>query len=133
MLRRLLTLALASFLLIGCARSVPPVGLITSFGEFPSPAGKLVLRVEKKEVSLVSGTVLGSAGEVLFSETIGSDSMRWCFYWSPDGTLWAYSSDTGYLKQITPQGSARVVPKEEKLPGVVFDFLPSAVRGMYSK
>ena len=127
------TLALAALLLNGCARSETRLGLITSFGEYPSPAGNFVLKVEKKEASLVVGTVLDSARSVVFSEEIGSNAMRWCFYWSSDGTLWAYSSDSGYLKQIQPKGSARSIQKGERLPWVVFDFLPSSLQGMYSK
>lgn len=137
MTHRFQTLALFALLLIGCARSAPPasrpVGLVTSFGEFPSPAGDLVLKVERTEVALVVGTLLRPARTVIFSETIGSDTMRWCFYWCPNGTLWAFSSDTGYLKQIQPDGSARSVSTGERLPEAVFGFVPSFLRKMYLK
>jgi hypothetical protein len=69
---------------------------------------------------------------VVFSEQIGSDAMRWCFYWATNGDLWAYSSDTGYLKEITPDANgpthSRNVSKGERLPQAVYDFLPSSLR-----
>ncbi len=129
---RYLALFLVAFFLVACGRSTPAV-VISSFGEFPSPDGNRVLKIEKKSASLVVGSILDSARAVVFSEEIGSDSSRWCFYWSTDGSLWAFSSDTGYLKQITPQGSARVVPKGEKLPDAMLEFLPSSLRATYTK
>lgn len=136
MRRRFLTSILVAFLIVGCTQSAPS-GLITSFGEFPSPSGNFVLKVEKKELSLVTGTILGSAGTKVFSEAIGSDAMRWYFYWSQDGSLWAHSSDTGYLKQITPNGSSsakvREVLKGEKLPPAVFDSLPESLKASFTK
>ncbi|MEO6995057.1 MAG: hypothetical protein ABI273_15735 [Lacunisphaera sp.] len=136
MRHRFLTAVLVAFLIAGCTQSAPS-DLITSFGEFPSPSGNFVLKVEKKEVSLVVGTILGSAGTKVFSETIGSDAMVWCFYWSQDGSLWAYSSDTGYLKQIAPNGRSsakvRVVSKGEKLPPAMFDSLSESERAIYTK
>jgi hypothetical protein len=129
---RYLAFVLLAFFVSACGHSTP-AGVITSFGEFPSPDGSRVLKIEKKSTSLVVGSILDSARGTLFSEEIGSDASRWCFYWSAEGSLWVFSSDTGFLKQITAQGSARSISRGEKLPAAVFEFLPASLREVYAK
>jgi hypothetical protein len=123
--------------LCGCGRAPSKSGLITSFGDYPSPDKQHTLQVEERSVSLVFGSLVDTNRTTVFTEAIGSDAMRWCFHWSADGSLWAYSSDTGYFKQITPKpGGApdvREVSKGEKVPKAVFDFLPSSLRSSYIK
>ena len=118
----------------GCDRRSS--GLIIRFGEYPSPNKKYILKVERRETSLVAGSVLAADGNVLVSETIGSDAMRWCFYWTPQGELWAYSSDTGLLKAINftdTQSHAREVKSNERIPEPLYDFLPGSLKSVYAK
>jgi hypothetical protein len=134
MKRSALTILAATMVLFGCGRS-STAGVISSFGSHLSPDGRHTLKVERNGASLVVGSVADAGGTIRFSETIGSDAMRWCFYWSPDGSLWAYSSDTGYLRQITPQSdgtmAVRAISNGEELPTPVFEFLPKVLHGMY--
>src|SRR5438093_12618814 len=99
---KVLPLVLATGLLTGCSRSPSKDGLITSFGEYPAPDKRHILKVERRQNSLVVGSLISSNSTVLFSEEIGSDVMRWCFFWGTNGSFWAYSSDTGYFKRIMP-------------------------------
>ena len=111
-------------------------GLITRFGEYPSPNKNYILKVERRETSLVAGSVLAADGKILVSETIGSDAMRWCFYWTPQGELWAYSSDTGLFKAINfrdTQSQARKVTPNERIPEPLYDFLPGSLKSVYAK
>jgi hypothetical protein len=124
-------------LLSGCRQLPANSDLLTSFGDYPSPDQRYTLKVEKRSAALVFGLLVDSNRTSVFSEQIGSEAMRWCFHWSADGSLWAYSSDTGYLKQITPKQSdapvVREIAKGERLPEAVFDFLPSSLRSSFTK
>src|SRR4030095_5182092 len=101
----LLTSLLVVALLSGCRPLPASSDLITSFGDYPSPDKRHTLKVEKRSGSLVFASLMDTNRTAVFSEQIGSAAMRWCLHWSADGSLWAYSSDTGYLKQITPKQS----------------------------
>ena len=130
-------LFLAVVMWSACGQAPSKDGLITSFGDYPSPDGHYTLKVQRRSVSLVFGSLVKSDGAIVFSEEIGSDAMRWCFHWSSNGTLWAYSSDTGYLKQITPRldGSLEVreVPNGGRVPEALYNFLPSSLRSSFTK
>lgn len=125
-----------TFTFMACSRARPSPAngeVMQAFGSSQSPDKRLALAVTKRSVSLVVFTLTSVAdGHLVFSEEIGSDAMRWCFYWDEQNRLWAYSSDTGYFSVITVQPDGTVakaqVTKETRLPKPIHDFLPDSLR-----
>ncbi|MBN2578914.1 MAG: hypothetical protein JXB10_07980 [Pirellulales bacterium] len=122
-------------IITGCVRA--PSGIIDRFGTFASPDQRFALVISKKEKSIVAFTVSSANnGRILYSDRIGSDAQRWCFYWDEQGRLWAYSSDTGYFRVITfrPDGtvSKSEVDKNTQIPKPVYEFLPSSMKRNWS-
>lgn len=120
----------------GCRRR-RSLDLIRTFGTHPSPSGSLVLRVVRKEQSLVEIQVsLSAGGTPLFtSDRIGSDAMRWFLYWESDTSLWAYGSDAGYFTRIDFTVSSTPVENPvsvgSALPRLVWEALSSSVQEKY--
>jgi hypothetical protein len=124
------------FALVACSRAPTAGGVIDDFGTFPSPDARLTLKVSKQSKSIVAfDLLLTPDGRSVFSDSIGSDAQRWCFYWDAQSQLWAYSSDTGYFASIAvqPDGTATksdVVTSGSRpqCPKPVYDFLPSSMK-----
>ena len=120
-------------LLSGCRRAPSSSGIIQQFGTYASPDRRLSLVIFKQEGSIVAFTLSSASdGRSLYSDRIGSDGQRWCFYWDEQRRLWAYSSDTGYFSVFTIQqdGSVRKseVDKSTRMPKLIHEFLPNSLK-----
>ena len=129
-------LSFALFALVACNRTPKAGAVIDHFGKFPSRDAHLTLKVSKQSTSIVAfDLLLATDGRSVFSDRIGSDAQRWCFYWDERNRLWAYSSDTGYFAVVTiqPDGSVQKskVDKTTPLPKPIYDFLPSSLKRVW--
>lgn len=124
----------------GTQTSIPgtpsPSGVINQFGTYLSPDKRLSLVVSKiGTANVVFALYTTDFGKPLYSDNIGSDAQRWCFYWDEQGRLWAYSSDTGYFSIFTvrPDDSITKIDadKNTNMPQPIYDFLPSSLKQMW--
>ena len=117
-------------------REVNAASIINQVGTFPSKDSLMMLHVARESGTLVVFQLTRAAdGHILFSENIGSDAMRWCFYWDEENRLWAYSSDSGYFASFTLKPDGTVVKSDvvvdgprPKCPQPIYDFLPSSLK-----
>lgn len=131
--------------LVGCSRSgglsrtsrSPSVpGMVETFGTFSAPDGGLKLVVTKHEKSLVRYQVVTASGELVNGPTqIGSDMMRWFFFWESPDILWAYGADYPYFERLefvrgngVPGVKVTKIEKKHALPREVWNELSPSVR-----
>ena len=114
-------------------------GRIVGFGSFPSPDKRLVLKIEKRNGTLVHLAINDASNrQSLYADEIGSDAMRWCAFWDTENQLWAYSGDTSTIYRVAVDNGGKLnVSKaldgvgnieRSAYPKPIYDFLPNSLK-----
>ncbi len=123
--------------LFGCNRAPAPsaTGLISSPGDFKSPDQKYALHIEISPKRLVFYSIKDFAsGQIVVSDTTGTNLQRWFFYWDNESNLWVHSSDIGGCVWQNNNGkyAKRTFDEKDDLraitPPAYYQNLPDAIK-----